>query len=85
MARAAAMCLVLSCVCFGVGVRLDESHGESGGLAAMKKNLMHGVTGATQTAQPFLRRLTKVHHKKSGKGTGEGFLNSPNRVLPSQP
>ena len=54
MARAAAMCLVLSWVCLGVGMRLFESHGESGGLAVTKKNVMHGVTGATPNGPTVL-------------------------------
>ena len=81
MARAAATCLVLSWACLGVGVRLFESHGESEGLA-VTKNPMHGVTGATPNGPTDCE---KAHHKKDGKGTGKGFLKSPNRALPSQP
>ena len=85
MARAAAMWWVLSWACVGVGMRLFESHGESGGLDVTKKNPMHDVTGATPNDPTVCE---KAHHRKDGKstgGTGQGFLKSPNGVLSLQP
>ena len=61
MARAAAMCLVLSWARLGIGMRLFESHRESGGLAGTKKNPMHGVTGVTPSV---LRSLTTKKMEK---------------------